>query len=522
VLRHLALHAGRLVTKEELLAAVWPGLVVTDDSLVQAVGDVRRAFAEAGHRVVRTVPRRGYLLVADAPTGAQPASAGEPARAGRVRTGLWVGGAGIVVLLVAVALWWALAIDRDAARGTAAGDFPSIAVLPFKGAPGDADGAALARDVAADLVSELARSPDMRVVSSQSSFQFADGETPLAEIGRRLRSRHIVDGSVRRDGERLRMMVQLLDSEDGRVVWSSSHVVDRVTIGAAQLALVGRIAGTLQSKVARTEQRRALARPPKTLDTYVIVAHGRAMLQRYDAHGIREARRLFEQALAIDPDYAPAWAYLGITNTVDIGLNLTGEWGKARNGEVLTQIRRAIALQPDLPIAHTALSQAQSRAGDLDAALASAEQACRLSPNDATCFYILGAAQLQLGQVEPALGNLEQAMDRNPLPPAYQPAFYATALWANRRFADAIRVADDCLARAPEFWRCRQDRIAALVELGRLPEARQEAALLRTKVPRITSAWFGSTFGNAAAALRERRVGAAQAAGIPAAAPASP
>ena len=166
-------------------------------------------------------------------------------------------------------------------------------MLAFKGPPGDADGAVLARDVAADLVSELARSPNLRVVSSQSSFQFGDGKTPLAEIGRRLRSRHIVDGTVRREGEQLRMGVELLDSQDGQIVWSSSDVVDRAALGAAQLALVGRIAGTLQSKVAGTEQRRALAQPPKTLDTYVLVAHGRAMLLRYNAQGIRESRRFF-------------------------------------------------------------------------------------------------------------------------------------------------------------------------------------------------------------------------------------
>lgn len=523
VLRHLAIHAGRLVTKEELLAAVWPGVVVTDDSLVQAIGNVRRALGEAGHRSVRTVPRRGYMLVADPAIGVQAPVEGEATRAGPGRTWPWVSGALLVVLLVIVAVWWASARDRDATPGIAAdGSLPSIAVLPFKGPSGDADGAALARDVAADLVSELARSPDLRVVSSQSSFQFGDGKTPLAEIGRRLRSRHVVDGSVRREGERLRMVVELLDSEDGRVVWSYTDMVDQLTLGAAQLALVGRIAGTLQSKVARTEHQRALAQPPKTLDTYVLVAHGRAMLQRYDAQGMRDSRRVFEQALAIDPDYAPAWAYLGITNTVDIGLHMTGEWDETRIGEVLTQIRRAIALQPNLPIAHHALSQAQSRAGNLDAALAAAEQGCQLSPNDAACFFTLGAAQLQLGRSEPAERNLEQAMNRNPLPPAYLPAFYATALWANRRFEETIRVADNCLDRAPDFWRCRQDRIAALVELGRLPEAREEATVLRVKVPRLTSAWFGSTFGDAAAVLRARRVGAAQAAGIPDTATASP
>ena len=164
----------------------------------------------------------------------------------------------------------------------------------------------------------------------------------------------------------------------------------------------------------------------------------------------------------------PSRAFLGITNTVDIGLNLTGEWDRRRIGEVLAQIRNAIELQPTLPIAYVALSQALSPgAGDLDAALAAAQQACRLSPNDAECFYILGAAQLQIGQIEIALGNLEQAMNRNPSPPAYLPAFHATAPWANRRFDEAIRVADDCLTRAPDFWRCHQDRIVRALERAR-------------------------------------------------------
>ncbi|MDN8614903.1 winged helix-turn-helix domain-containing tetratricopeptide repeat protein [Variovorax ginsengisoli] len=516
VLRHLARSAGRLVTKDELMAAVWPEVVVTDDSLVQAIGDIRRALGDAGHRLVKTVPRRGYMLraaaMADDTSSQNAGVTGTSSRPAR----RWLALGSVAILLLGVVVFWQERVRTDASGAVDdPGGPPSIAVLAFKGPPGDADGAVLARNVAADLVSELARSPNLRVVSSQSSFQFAEGKTPLAEIGRRLRSRHIVDGKVRREGEQLRMGVELLDSQDGRIVWSASDVVDRAELGAAQLALVGRIAGTLQAKVAATEQRRALAQPPKTLDAYVLVAHGRAMMVRYNADGIRASRRHFSDAIAIDPDYAAAWAFLGIANTVDIGLHLTGEWDGRRVDEVLGQIRRAIELQPGLPVAYVALSQAQSRAGDLDAALAAAQQACRLSPNDAECLYILGAAHLQLGQIEPALSNLEQAMNRNPLPPAYLPAFYATALWANRRFEEAIRAADDCLTRAPDFWRCRQDRIAALVELDRLPEARKEAALLQAKVPRIGSEWFGSTFGDRAASLRERRVTAARSAGIP-------
>ena len=516
VLRHLALNVGRLVTKDELLASVWPGTIVTDDSLVQAIGDVRRALGEAGHRVVKTVPRRGYMLVAATVTSEVPGLGGEMARAGSIHSRRWMSlGGALVLLLVAGAIWQGLARHEAAPSSANLGGPLSIAVLAFKGPLGDPDGDVLARDVAADLVSELARSPDLRVVSSYSSFQLSDGKTPLAEIGSRLRSRYLVDGTVRRNGEQLRIVVELLDGKDGQVVWSDSSTVDRTTLGARQLALVSRIAGTLQSKVSRTEQRRALAQPPKTLDLYVLVARGRAMLQRYDAQAMRESRRFFEQALVVDPDYAVAWAYLSIANTVDIGLNLTGEWDRSRIGEVLVQARRAIALQPDLPMAHYALAQIQGLAGNFDAMQAAAQRTCQLSPNDADCFFILGFAQLGMGQVEPAARNFEQALDRNPIPPAYLPAFYATALWGSRRLDEAVKVADDCLARAPDFWRCRQDRIAALVELGRIQEAREEADRLLAKVPQMTAQRFGAAFASTATALRERRIEAARVAGFP-------
>jgi TolB-like protein/DNA-binding winged helix-turn-helix (wHTH) protein/tetratricopeptide (TPR) repeat protein len=517
VLRYLALNAGRLVTKDELMASVWPGSVVTDDSLVQAIGDVRRALGEPGHGLVKTVPRRGYMLVPAAVTSTVPERKGDsdPPASDHARGWRVVGGV-VVLLLIAGMLWQGLARNDTAPPSANTHAPPSIAVLAFKGPPGDPDGDALGHDVAADLVSELARSPGLRVVASQSSFQFAGGQTPLAEIGQRLRSRYIAAGTVRRDGEQLRIVVELLDSQGGQVVWASSNLVDRTTLAATQSALVSRIAGTLQTKVSRAEQRQALAQPPKSLDIYVLVARGRAMQQRYTAQGMRESRRFFEQALAIDPGYAPAWAYLGITNTVDIGLRLTGEWDNRRLGEVLSQIRHAIALQPDLPVAYLALAQAQALDRNFDAMLAAAHRTCQLSPNDADCFFILGHAQYRMGEVEAAARNFEQALDRNPMPPAYLPAFYATALWGSRRLDEAVRVADECLAKAPEFWRCRQDRIAALVELGRISEAREEAIRLLAQTPQMTAEGFGFTFADTATALRQRRIAAARAAGIPA------
>jgi adenylate cyclase len=534
VLRYLVLNAGRLVTKDELIAAVWPNVVVTDDSLVQAIVSVRRALGDEGHEVIKTVSRRGYIMVADAVThDARPdeippillgveASAAAPASEetdvasrSRARRALPLLVAGGLTLVVAAVGWW-IARDREAAPAPAAiGARASIAVLAFSDPRGSPEGELLARGVAQDLISELARSHDLRVVSHQSSFAFAGKSTPLAEIGQRLRSRYLVGGTVSREGDSLRLVVDLLDSQDGQIVWSSVQVLDHSTVFTARDALVRRIAGSVQTKLHRTEERRALTQPPKTMDVYALTERGNEVIHRYNGAAMVEARGLLEQALAIDPDYARAWAWLGMVNAIDAGLRLTGEWSPDRMPEILAQIQRAIALEPDLPIAYVALSQAQGLARDFPAALAAAERCIELAPNDADCLFVMGKANMDLGQVEKAVHYMEQSLDLNPTPPIFFPAFYATALWGVHRPDAALRATDECLSRAPGFWRCRKDRIVSLVELGRLAEARTETSVLLAQVPTMTANRFGLDFAESAVALRERRVADAIAAGVP-------
>lgn len=523
VLRYLALHPGRVVTKEELFAAVWPGAVVTDDSVIQAIGDVRHALGEAGRRVIKTIPRRGYILLnaevvqggAANGTAAATAPISAPKRA-HLFMALLVSGALLAGLVGVGSLQGGRHID--ALTGPDARAWPSIAVLAFKSQRSDPEDDALGRDVASELASELARDSELRVVSSQSSFQFIGSHASLLEIAHRLRSRYIVDGTVRRDGEHLRIAIDLIDSQGGQTVWSSAYHADRTTLGAVQQELVSRIAGKLQVSVMKTENRRAIAQPPSTLDVYVLMAHGKSKMFHYSREGIREARRFFEKALAIDPDYAPAWVYLGITNNIDVGLGLTGEWEKSRMPEILGQIRHAIELQPNLASAYAALAQAQTLAGDHDAALAGAQRCCLLSPNSLECFFSLGKTQLIAGEVGAAVQNFERALDLNPIAPAAYSANYATALWGSHRLGEAILAADDCLAKAPEYWGCRKVRISALVELGRMDEARAEAAVLLSQRPQMSVAAFaagGFADSDATAALRARGSAAARVVGIP-------
>jgi len=546
VLRFLALNAGKVVSKDELHAAVWSGLIVTDDSLVQAVGDLRRALGDTEHRVVKTVPRRGYTLVADAvaapaevaiapqrggagsvdpsPVGAVAATPPRRARSLRLRVlAALLGALSLAGVLVGALVWrdTGTTARPSAASGQRMPDRPSIAILAFRDPSGDAAGRLLARGVAEDLVAELARNVDLRVVSTSSSFSFAGRDVPPAEIGLRLRSRYLIDGTVRRDDQVLRVGVEMIDSQDGHIVWSAQHVADSANLPATRDTLVRRIAGSLHSKLRLSEERRALARPPKTLDVYAMTLRAIALKHQFRPQAAREARQLLEQAIAIDPEYAPAWLYLGMLNGLDSLLRLTGEWHPGRYREMLAQSQRAIQLDPQLPAAYVGLAVVHLHGGrQFSAALAAAQRCVELGPSDADCLMMLSIVQSRIGQAETAMQNMDKALDLSPIPPVYMNSPHALALWVNRRLDEAVRVADDCIEKAPRELGCRRLRMLALAELGRLDEARQEAAWILAQLPTVTSAWFVDMYADDANSLRARATAAALAAGIPAAPPA--
>lgn len=511
LLRFLALNAGRVVSKDELHDAVWPGLVVTDDSLVQAVSDLRRVLGDAGPRVIKTVPRRGYCLVADA-----VAPPGEPARR-PVRRIWWPAIAALLLVGMAGGGWLWRSASGEAAPAAVAQpmpDRPSIAVLAFRDPGGDAAAQQVARGVAEDVVSQLARNVDLRVVSTASSFSLAGRGLAPADIGRQLRSRYLVDGTVRRDGELLRVGVEMIDSEDGHVVWSAQHAADHANVLATRDALVQRIAGTLHSRLRQTEERRALTRPPKSLDVYTMTLRAIALKHQFRPDATREARRLLEQAIATDPDYAPAWLYLGMLNGIDSLLRLTGDWHPGRYDEMLAQARRAIELDPRLPAAYHGLALVHVEGRRFDDALAAAQRCADLGPGDADCLMYLGVLQARTGQPLPAAVNVDKALDLSPIPPVYLHSIHSQVLWANGRLDEALRAADECLTQAPRYLICRRYRLLALAELARTDEARQEAVRIREQIPVLTTAWFLDVYADRAEGLRARVAQAAMSVGI--------
>lgn len=426
VLQVLATNVGHLVSKDELIAKVWDDVAVTEDSLTQCVADIRRAIGDDERRVLRTVPRRGYMLVAQ--------------------------GGG------------------DLRRRTS--DRPSLAVMPFMSIGGCPD--ALGIGIAMQIVNELARNKDLRLLARDSSFALAGRNLMAQEIGERLDARYLVEGTTERADDTLLVDVQLVDALEGTIAWGDRFSVLAANVPQIQREIATRIAGSLRTGMREAEKHAALAAGPRDLDVYELVLRGMARKHQFSPDGTRTGRADLKEAIRRDPNFAPAWAYLAWINLIDMLVQLTGEWQFSQLGEVIGQFNRAIELDPTLPAPYQGLSQALIFVDQVPQSLAAARRAVELGPSDADGLLFLANALFESGQIVEAMETAERAVDLNPLRPPFYYLYNSMILWGNERYQEALDEAEECLRMAPNFAGADSYRTMALVGLGRLDEARAQ------------------------------------------------
>lgn len=471
VLRLLALNAGRLVSKEKIMAAVWDDAVVTEDSLTQCIADIRRALGDGDRRMIRTVPRRGYRLdgVSDGPPGPPLALPASPRPDAGWR--LPAAGAALVVLMMLLAVFRPSPVQTRWEMPPKTPDRPSLAVLAFKpGIPGSRN-ELIAIGLATEIIGELARNRDLRVIARDSSFALSGrGLSPRA-MGEQMHVRYLVDGTVQRVGDRLTVAIQLIDTRDNTIAWADEISATAADIDRLQPTVASRIAMTLHSGMRETEKHAALGHPGRDLDVHALTLRGLALKHQFNAQATREGRQALQEAIARDPTYAPAWAYLGWLNATDMLNQFTGEWSMARIDEVIAEFNRAIELDPNLPVAYQGLSRAVTFTGNLDEALRLIRRAVELGPGDADNLLFLGTVLHQKGDAQGAVQAAEAAIELNPVRPAYYGRHYGEILWGAGRYQASLDQAEDCLWKAPKYTHCEIIRILDLVALGHHAEA---------------------------------------------------
>ncbi|MDT8067644.1 MAG: winged helix-turn-helix domain-containing protein [Terriglobia bacterium] len=399
VLALLLEHPGELVTREELRQHLWSTDTFVDfeHSLNAAVKRLREALNDSADnpRFIETVPRHGYRFIG--PTVVEHEAAAEPRTVNH-----WKLISPISTVLLSLAVAAGLWLYRNHLKNAehAQSHVHTLAVLPFVDMSPGRDQQYFSDGLSDELLTSLAKLPELRVSARTSSFQFKDKNEDPQVIGKKLNVGSIVEGGVRKDGTRVRITVQLINTTDGFNLWSESYDREMKDIFAVQEEIANSVAESLKVSLLAHGSQKVSARN-QSVDAYNAFLQGRYFAERRDEADVRKAIEYYNKSLKLNPDYAPAWAGLAIAymHLADPGYIPVEEgYGKARVAS-----ERALRLDANLGKAHQCMGFIKMvHDWDWVGAEASFERAKQLDPGDADTIW-------QIARLKASLGNLKEA-----------------------------------------------------------------------------------------------------------------
>ncbi len=366
--------------------------------------------------------------------------------------------------------------------GLALPDKPSIAVLPFDNLSGDPEQEYFSDGMAEDIITQLSHSNALFVIARNSSFTYKGRAVDVKQVGRELGVRYVLEGSVRRGGERVRISAQLVEAESGNHIWAERYDRALADVFAVQDEISDAVATAIGPAVADAEMHRAMRRPPESLDTWELYQRGMWQLGKVDAAANDQARGLFERAIERDPMFAAAYAGLSRTYFGAGAQYYTMPLdGATRLASV--SARKAVELDPGDADAHAELASALTMQGDLDSARAIAQQALAVNPNCARAHLVMGWVLIFAGQTakgRQALGAFARLSPRDADLDMVRRQL-AFSWYFERDYERCVEAARRQLSAHPDTPWTHRWLAAALGQLGRTGEAR---AALETSIAR--------------------------------------
>jgi TolB-like protein/DNA-binding winged helix-turn-helix (wHTH) protein/rhodanese-related sulfurtransferase len=475
VLRFLLRNPSRLVTKDELMAAVWPGTVVTDDSLVQCVHEIRRALGDEDHTVLKTAPRRGYRLVLpteipnDIATSPHPEPvashvAPPPAQGPRLLDVATAAGIALVVVAALVA-WWLM---RAQPTDPTADGRPTIAVLPFDNLGDDPQQVYFADGITEDLITDLSKISGVFVIARNSVWPYRDRSVDVREVARELGVRYVLEGSVRREGDQLRINAQLIDAAEGHHLWAERYDGGLGDVFALQDKVIANIISALA--VALSSEEAAASSEAETVNpqAYDALLLGLDHLRMDTEEDTAEAVMLFEKAIALDPGYSRAYAAAAAAQlriVLSIWLTTAGAGlDRAYNG---LQMNLARAMEEPTPLALWVAAVWAQHTGRYDDAFNLIGRAEAMAPNDAEVLVSKAHILTATGRAPEAERELGKAQR---LDPRFSPRALralSISLHAQRKYEEAVQVIERIVAQEAATTDDYLTLVSSLGHLGR-------------------------------------------------------
>ena len=443
LLIYLVQNCDRVVSKDDLIDSVWSGRVVSDSALTSRINAARRAIGDSGgeQKLIRTIARRGFRFVGAVrmqsngdETAAPPAELGEDQ-----------------------------SLDLPLAGP------PAIAVLPFLNMSGDLEQEYFSDGISEDIITALCRYPSLFVIARNSSFAFKGRSMEVKQVGRALGVRYLLEGSLRRAGNRIRVTAQLVEAETGNHVWAVRYDRDLADIFVVQDEITEAVTIAVAPAIAQAEQQRAMRKPPGNLDAWAAYQRGLWHLEKTTPNDNALADSYFRQAIDLDPNFPGGYtglAYAHRRAAVRRGLPAT---------ESMETARSAVRLDPNDAEARVCLGFMLLWQGNLTGAFAESEAALTLSPNLASAHGLMGSVLNWSGQWARARATLENSIRLDPRNPHLSTRYNAVTIgyYLSGDYEAAIKAAKLSIRAYPERENDYRWLAAALGQLGRVEEARE-------------------------------------------------
>jgi adenylate cyclase len=434
VLCALVAARGALVTKDELMKLVWPGLTVEENNLQVQISSVRKALqcGDDAPDYVVTVPGRGYRFI-----GLQGSANAEHLEAGQI-----------------------------------APDKPSLIVLPFDNLSGDPEQQYFSDGIADDIAADLSKVSGLLVIARNSALVYRGRAVKVQEVSRELGVRYVLQGSVRKVGNRVRIVMQLIDGQTGTQLWAERYDRELTDIFAVQDEVAAEIVSALAVTLTQGEWGRMQRKDTDNLEAYDNYLRGRQLVFQRSARAVEEARPPLERAIELDPQFARAYSMLACTYILDHANDWHDAGGKTLE-KAYALAQEAVARDSDDPEAHWALGWTLLLGRQHDRSMAEVRTALRCDPNFALAYSLLGQVLYYSGRSTEALQPLATAFRLDPNNDQDPHLHYlAQAYFCMGRYEDAAAVLKRRIIRKPDTDMSRVLLASCYGHLGRVEEAR--------------------------------------------------
>jgi TolB-like protein/DNA-binding winged helix-turn-helix (wHTH) protein/Tfp pilus assembly protein PilF len=499
----LAENSNTAVSRNTLMEQVWPGVVVGDEALTNAINKLRKAFGDdrQNPQIIETIPKVGYRLIA--PVEPVPLATPEQEAESIIETTtsayknyLTV----IALITICIALFfyvmWRQNDTDDPQQDTAAissVEKPAIAVLPFDNPGKDPEQEYFTDGVTDDIITHLAKNPNLIVVARDSSFFYKNKSLDLSSIAERLKVGYVLRGSIRRSGDHFVINAQLVNTGNGTHTWAEqfSSAIDGLFKVESEIARG--VTAALLHKQNNVDLR------PAVMPTNQTQSHDYLMLGRYHFYKFTskaentKAQNLFREAIELDPQYALAYAMLGWTYIFE-AMNGWADDRQAVLKRAEELATKAIEIQPELPLPYYIRGLTYREQGDYVKALVEAETALKYDPNNANNRVLLATLLYYAGRPEVGLERIKEAMQINPHHPYNYHFHLGQAYFVLRQYDEALAAFQQGIASNPASERLHVWLAASYAQSGDLERAAWEADQILASNPDFSVARMEQAF----------------------------